>query len=118
MGPRCFFRKALLNVTSDIVILSTGTLLACNFNSAASSITGYTDGLNANGNVAPIRTLTSASFTNLFDCVVDSSDNLLVVANGPGRILVFRNASTRNGLVSPDISLTVTGAVGTQLGRG
>ncbi|HUN80207.1 MAG TPA: hypothetical protein VMV81_01735, partial [Phycisphaerae bacterium] len=69
-----------------------------------------------NGTIAPDRVLTSAAFTGIFDCFVDSGDRLYVV-NGSGggatknRIFVINDASTKNGAVTVDSTLTVTGAV-------
>jgi hypothetical protein len=69
-----------------------------------------------NGTIAPDRTLTSAEFTGIFDCFVDSGDRLYVV-NGSGgganknTVLVISNASTRNGAVAVDAKLIIPGAL-------
>ena len=67
-----------------------------------------------NGSITPDRTLTNAAFANLFDVFVDSGDRLYVLNSnlaGGNKVLVINNASTKNGAVTVDSTLTVTGAV-------
>jgi hypothetical protein len=83
-------------------------------NNGTSQILVFANASTRNGVITPDRTLTNAAFAGLFDCFVDSGDRLYVV-NGAGgggnRIHVINNASTRNGAVTIDSTLTVTGAV-------
>jgi hypothetical protein len=42
--------------------------------------------------------------------VVDSGDNLIVPQAGGSTVLIFMNASARNGLIAPDFTFTIAGA--------
>ncbi|MCH7760694.1 hypothetical protein IIA15_04740, partial [candidate division TA06 bacterium] len=59
-----------------------------------------------NGDVAATRIIDSGAFGLLFDVFIDSSDTMYVVDAG-GFIYTFNNASTLNGNVDPDFTLTV-----------
>ena len=64
-----------------------------------------------NGAVAATRVITSTAFGALFDVFVDvANDQMFVVDEGNNQIHVFKNASTANGEISPDVTLTVQGA--------
>jgi hypothetical protein len=78
-------------------------------NNALNNVAVFAGASNLNGNVAATRILTNAAFANLYDVFVDPNDTLFVV-NAGGTIHIFNNASTRNGAVAPDFTLTVQGA--------
>jgi sugar lactone lactonase YvrE len=83
-------------------------------NNGDSKILVFANASNLNGTgLTPSRTLTNAAFAGLFDCYVDADDRLYVVngAGGGNKIHVINNASTKNGPVTIDSTLTVTGAV-------
>ncbi|GAC1391052.1 MAG: hypothetical protein NVSMB31_08240 [Vulcanimicrobiaceae bacterium] len=67
----------------------------------------------ANGNVAPIRTITSALINNPSDLKFDSSSNLWVVntasGSGTGSLLVF--APGASGAVAPTLNIAAPGNV-------
>lgn len=59
-----------------------------------------------NGNLPPIRTITSAELTSPFGINFDANDNLYVANNGTNAVLVYAGASALNGAVSPARILT------------
>lgn len=78
-----------------------------------SNVLVFADSSTINGTVNPTRVLTSAAFGNVLDVFYKNADDTLFVLNstlGGNRVLVFRNASTLNGIVTPDSILTIQGA--------
>jgi len=59
-----------------------------------------------NGNVAPIRVISSASLANPYGINFGGTDTLYVANNTANNLLVFPNASTLNGTVAPTRTLT------------
>ena len=55
-----------------------------------------------NGNLAPARTIASAALNNPFGINFGANDVLYVANNGGKNVLVFDNASNKNGTVAPD----------------
>jgi len=55
-----------------------------------------------NGNLAPTRTIASAALNNPFGINFGANDVLYVANNGGKNVLVFDNASNKNGTVAPD----------------
>lgn len=58
------------------------------------------------GNVAPARTISSASMVNPLGICLAANNDLYVANNGLGNVIVFARASTLNGFVLPDRSLS------------
>lgn len=78
-----------------------------------SNVLVFADSSTINGTVTPTRVLNSAAFGNVIELFYKNSDDTLFVVNstlGGNRILVFQNASTLNGTVTPDSILTIQGA--------
>lgn len=89
-----------VNRTNDLVF----TALA-----AGNSIFVYNGASTAafNGNLAPVRTITSADINTVRGINLDANDNLYVANNaGAGSIAVFANASSRNGTIAADRVIT------------
>jgi sugar lactone lactonase YvrE len=87
-----------LNHPADIVVTSSGVLLAANFGAAPASITSYPGAATANGNVVPARNVSGAN-TGLASPVtlaINPDNDLLFVANNAGtfNINVYAGAST------------------------
>ena len=61
------------------------------------------------GNLAPTRTIKSAALNGPYGINFGKNDDLYVANHGDNKILVFANASTRNGSISPDRTLTNAG---------
>jgi sugar lactone lactonase YvrE len=83
---------------------ATGTGQLYVVNQSANSILRFSAATGANGNIAPNATIAGAStqLSNPQYIFLDSANNRLYVANtGGGSILVFDNASTLNGNMSP-----------------
>ena len=79
-------------------------------NSVLNNVVVIAGASNVNGNVAATRIIDSASFGTLFDVFIDDNDTMYVV-DIAGFIYTFNNASTLNGMVDPDFTLTVPPAV-------
>jgi sugar lactone lactonase YvrE len=58
------------------------------------------------GNLAPTRTIKSAALNHPFGINFGANDQLYVANNAASNIVVFNNASTRNGVITPDRTLT------------
>jgi len=58
------------------------------------------------GNLAPARTIKSAALSKPFGINFGAGDTLYVANHGDNKVLVFNNASTRNGTITPDRTLT------------
>lgn len=87
----------------------TGTGQLYVVNQSANSILRFSAATGANGNIAPIATITGAStqLSNPQYIFLDAANNRLYVANsGGGSILVFDKASTLNGNVTPTRTIT------------
>jgi hypothetical protein len=67
---------------------------------AGASTTGFL------GNLPPTRTIASAALNQPYGINFGANDTLYVANHGANNILVFNNASTRNGSISPDRTLT------------
>lgn len=71
-------------------------------NTGANTVLVYDNAGAVNGNIAPTRLLTSpGTLTAPSRIAVDTTRNLLYVANGDGRILVYAAAATVSGAVAP-----------------
>ncbi|NLG41867.1 MAG: hypothetical protein GX547_01365 [Phycisphaerae bacterium] len=82
-------------------------------NTGNNTVAVFANASNLNGVVAATRVIRSAAFFNLFDVYVDQNDTMYVVNSGgaiPNQINIFANASTLNGVVTPDVTLAVVGA--------
>ena len=79
-------------------------------NSVLNNVVVIAGASEVNGNVAATRIIDSASFGTLFDVFIDDNDTMYVV-DIAGFIYTFNNASTLNGMVDPDFTLTVPPAV-------
>ena len=66
-----------------------------------------------NGNLAPLRTITSTDLNNPFGINFGSSDDLYAANNGANNVVVFANASNLNGNVAA--TRIITSAVFTDL---
>src|SRR5579871_5928344 len=67
-----------------------------------SSILRFSGAETVRGNTAPTATITSTAFSNLQRLAVDTAaDRLYVVSQGTKAILIFDNASTLSGSVTP-----------------
>jgi hypothetical protein len=55
-----------------------------------------------NGNLAPVRTITSFALIDPFGINFGANDELYVANHGNSNVLVFASASTKNGTVAPD----------------
>jgi hypothetical protein len=73
----------------------------------------FANASNLNGQVRATRVLQSALFAGIVDVFIDANDTLYTVSGpaGGNRVNVFANAATLNGPVTPDVTLTVLGAV-------
>ncbi len=82
-------------------------------NNVTDTVLVYANAANLNGNVAPTRTIRgNPAFVNPLDIFVDGNDNLYVLSNGAAKAVdIFNNASTLNGIVSPNFTLTISGAL-------
>ncbi len=82
---------------------------------ATNNIVVFDNATTANGNVAPIRTITSAGNLNApIGIFLDKNDNLYVANSGAKNVLVFGSVSTLNGNNAPSRiinSASFTGAV-------
>ena len=54
------------------------------------------------GNLPPVRVFTSPALVDPFGMYLTETDELYVVSNGNGRVLVFENASARSGTILPN----------------
>jgi len=80
-------------------------------NQGANNVLVYSAASTRSGaNVPPSRIITCATFAGPIDLVVDSANNLIVPQTAGGTVLIFTNASTRNGIITPDFSFTIAGA--------
>jgi hypothetical protein len=80
-------------------------------NHGANNILVYSSASTRSGaDVPPARVITSLTLLGPVDLLVDSGDNLIVPRIG-GAVLIFTNASTRTGNITPDFTFTVGGAV-------
>ena len=78
-------------------------------NSGANSILVFDNATTANGNITPSRTIAGAATTLLdpeFIFLDRANDRLYVANNGNDAILVFDNASTANGDITPSRAIT------------
>lgn len=82
-----------LNRAQDLVFVS---------QSGSNTIRVYSNASSAsfNGNLAPVRSITSLDLNSPVGVNFDASDNLYVADNGNNRIAVFSNASSANGNVN------------------
>jgi hypothetical protein len=80
-------------------------------NDGANNVLVYSAASTRSGaDVPPARVINCLTFVGPTDLVVDSVNNLLVTQLG-GAVLIFNNASTRNGTITPDLSFTIAGAM-------
>ena len=68
-----------------------------------------------NGNLAPTRTIASAALNNPFGINFGANDVLYVANNGASNVLVFADASSKNGTVAPDRIINSTSFAGASL---
>jgi hypothetical protein len=64
-----------------------------------------------NGNLAPVRSITSTDISGAFGIAFGSNDELYVANNGNNTVSVFANASNLNGTVAASRKLTSTAFV-------
>ena len=98
-------------MTLDALWLHDGALYASDtsgLNANSSRILVFADAAAASGQATPVRTITSADFGNIEDIIIDSND-ILYVVDGTNQVKVFDNASTRNGVLTPDRVITIGG---------
>jgi sugar lactone lactonase YvrE len=74
-----------------------------NYNSTTILVFSGTSTAAFNGNVAPIRLITSASLNSAQNIRLDGADNLYVANIGGNNVLVFPGASALNGPATPRI---------------
>jgi hypothetical protein len=97
-----------LNLPTTIAISAANDLLFVANNVATFDINVYSGASTTalNGNLAPTRTIKSASLNTPFGINFGANDDLYVANAGDNKVLVFANASTRNGTIAPDRTLT------------
>jgi hypothetical protein len=109
------------NITSANILLARGINFGANdelyvANAGNNSVSVFANASNLNGTVNASRVITSPVFQGLFDVFIDNNDRMYVLnsVNGPtnkNQVNMFANAASRNGVVQPDVSLTVSGAL-------
>lgn len=70
------------------------------------SILVFNNAGTARGNAAPVRTLSSAQFGNVSSLFLDTANNVLYVGDDLNGVWVINNASSANGSITPDRSIT------------
>ncbi|MGE3180092.1 MAG: PKD domain-containing protein [Phycisphaerae bacterium] len=98
-----------LSMTLDALWLHQGDLYASDtsgLNVNSSRILVFAGAATADGEVAPIRTITSSSFDNIEDITIDSGNRLYVV-DGTNVVKIFDDAATVDGNSVPGRMITI-----------